>query len=143
MLPITALLYGALAASAALILESILFPVALGPILLLFAALIEEGSKFAFLLQWQKRFSHTSWVTLQTYFSLFCFGLGFALVELTLATPPSITILLSLAGTHLLTVMLLGQSILSKSLSLPLRASIFMVAVALHVAYNLFFATLQ
>lgn len=143
MFPFTALIYGTLAAGAAFLLESIfLTGLSLGLIVFTVGALIEESMKLLFLFQYRKRFlsSGSSSVSLQLLlFTLF--GIGFALVEVFLALPPDTSTLLALAGIHMLTSLLLGYALLVPSpISLPAGL---MLAVGVHIAYNLLTASLQ
>lgn len=137
-------IYGALAASAALLLE-ILFLSGLAFSLSVFigGAIIEEGLKFLFLLGWQRRTSYVAIVPLQTFFALLCFGIGFATIELALAMPPKTTIALSLASLHIATSLILGYAILSPKSRGYMFIFWLSVAIFLHVMYNAFFASLQ
>ena len=145
MFPFTALIYGTLAAGAAFLLE-ILFLTGFSPGLIAFTAgaLIEESMKLLFLFQYQKRFppSIPSSIPLRLLpFSLF--GIGFALIEILLAIPPDIGILLALVGIHTFTSLLLGYVLLSKERSLIFLPIGIISAVCAHTAYNLFIASLQ
>ena len=145
MLPLTALIYGTLAAGAAFLLE-ILFLTGFSSGLTAFAtgALIEEGMKLLFLFQYQKRFppSIPSSIPFQL-FSFSLFGIGFALIEIFLALPPDIGILSALICIHTFTSLLLGYALLSRERSLIFLPVGIISAVCAHTAYNLFIASLQ
>ncbi len=145
MFPITSLIYGALAALAAFLLESLfLTGMSLHFITFLVGALLEEGAKLLFLFQWQKRFIASAPPLLPYQFFLFgLFGMGFAIIEISLASPPNISILLSLASIHTLTSLLLGYILLKKSSPLSLLFLGFILAVCLHTGYNLVVTSLQ
>jgi len=142
---LTSFIYGTLAAGAAFLLESLfLTGISFTVITLLAGAFLEEGAKLIFLLQWQKRFLPSIPNILSYQLLLFTlFGIGFAMVEIVLAAPPQISILLSLASIHALTSLLLGSFLLFKKSSAITLPFGFVLAVFLHTAYNLIIASLQ
>ena len=145
MLPFTALIYGTLAAGAAFLLEILfLTGLSLGLITFIGGALIEESMKLLFLFQYRKRFhaSMPSSIPLQLlFFTLF--GIGFALVEISLALPPDIGTLFALAGIHTCTSLLLGYALLARTLSPIFLPAGLMLATGVHAAYILLVASLQ
>lgn len=145
MFPLTALIYGALSALAAFLLESLfLAGVPLGPMILLAGALIEESAKLLFLFQWQKRFQDQvpPLLPLQLLLCVF-FGIGFASVEIAIALPPHLSTILSLASVHALTSLPLGYAIMRKGGSPRALLLCLGLATCLHTAYNLFAPSLQ
>lgn len=145
MFSFTAVIYGILAAGAAFLLESLfLTGMSLNIVAFLMGAFLEEGAKLLFLFQWQKRFLASVPPALPYRLFLFSlFGIGFAIIEISLASPPNINILLSLTGVHTLTSLLLGYILMRKSSSLsPLLLGL-ILALCLHAGYNLMVDSLQ
>lgn len=141
-------IYGALAAGAAFLVEILL----LSDVLLhsisfwtfLIGSLIEESAKLIFLLQWYRRFVSAP-ITLPI--ALICstlFGAGFASVELYFAFPIPITTAVSLASIHIFTSLLAGGAMLVRilpSLQVRLFLIILTINTLLHTAYNLLIAS--
>lgn len=145
MFPFTAVIYGILAAGAAFLLESLfLAGMSLTISAFIIGACIEEGMKFLFLFQWQRRFliSYPSALPFRL-FAFALFGIGFASVEVFLAVPPHIGILLALTSVHTLTSLLLGYALSVKKLPQISLIIGFVLAVLIHTAYNVFTASLQ
>ncbi|MBP6889619.1 MAG: hypothetical protein KBC83_04475 [Candidatus Moranbacteria bacterium] len=145
MLLFTALIYGILAAGAAFLLESLfLTGLSLNILVLIAGAILEEGAKFIFLFQWRKRFLPLVPILLPYQLFLFTlFGVGFAMVEISLAVPPKISILLSLTSIHILTSLLLGSFLILKKSSPIMLPLGFILAISLHTTYNFIVASLQ
>lgn len=140
---ITVLIYGALAASASLLLEILFLPGAFAGLAIFVAgAVIEEGLKLFFLLQWQKR-APSPPSPLRSFLVPLCFGIGFAGVEIALALPPMISVTLSLAGIHIATSFIIARAILSSESRKYIRFFWLGIAISIHIAYNMFFASLQ
>lgn len=145
MLLITSLIYGALSAGAAFLLESLfLTGMPLNIVTFLMGAFLEEGAKLLFLFQWQKQFLASVPPALPYRLFLFSlFGIGFAIIEISLASPPNINILLSLTSVHTLTSLLLGYVLMRRSSSLSPILLGLILALCLHTGYNLIVASLQ
>jgi len=145
MFPFTVIIYGTLAAGAAFLLEILfLTGLSLGFITFIIGALIEESMKLLFLFQYQRRFcsSMPSSPLLQLlFFALF--GIGFALVEIFLALPPNTGALFALAGIHMLTSLILGYALLTRKISPFFLPAGLVLAIGIHVTYNLLITSLQ
>lgn len=140
---IIAFIYGALAAGAALLFEGVILTgLAAGIILFVLGAGIEESLKLLLLIQWRKRFPSPS-TPFRHFLAAACLGAGFAGIELWLAAPPTIAIILSLLSVHIATSVVLSLSTLAERPTLMLRAGVLGLAITLHAVYNLFFSSLQ
>ena len=138
---IASFIYGALAASAALLSEGIILAgLSSGPALFILGACIEESLKLLFLVQWQRRFPFQTSLHL---LAAACLGAGFASIEVWLAAPPTLSIALALTLVHITTSIVLGYGTRSGGPFTLLRGSVLLAAIVLHTVYNLFFASLQ
>ncbi|MBP7811669.1 MAG: hypothetical protein KA054_02395 [Candidatus Moranbacteria bacterium] len=145
MFPFTVIIYGTLAAVAAFLLEIIfLTGFSLGLITFIIGALIEEGMKLLFLFQYQKRFCSSMPSSPPLRFLFFAlFGIGFAFFEIFLALPMNTEILLALISVHTLTSLILGYTLLTRKLSHFLLPAGLVLAIGIHVTYNLLITSLQ
>lgn len=151
-MPLTALIFGALAGCLALIIELVVLGI--GSDLnstrhaldfsnittLALAALIEEAMRFLFLHQFFRRFPNVATLKLGTLSLLgIAFGFGYALLELGLINfAPGSAPLLPLLGILAVHIFLSVLITLSFSRKLPLRPlSALLLIFVLHLLYNL------
>lgn len=149
-MPLTALIFGILGASLALVIElvvlnlggslssSTLLPNFSNLSTLALVALIEEGSRYLLLRQYLIRLTQDtlcSWQ--QALLTGLAFGIGFASIELVFLFSIESTPLFPIIGIALVHVVLSVLFALSLTKNLPLPAVlVFVFGVALHFAYN-------
>ena len=136
-----ALLYGLLAAAGAFMIEVLVLGTIHTPTALLFGSMLEEGVKLAFLMAWSQRFAFHLVSQRYRLIIAIIFGIGFSLAELSIATPPTFSIILSLMSIHIITALILGYVAIFKRNSLIALCIGFFLACSIHIAYNLSFAT--
>lgn len=149
----TIVIFGALSASFALLLEigilslgDITTPTFVAPRLsdfftLFAASLIEEFSKFLFLLQYTRRFFATLSPSLWGMLLLgLLFGIGFSIPEFALAlstSPDSLLPLVGIMALHIVTSMIIATLVLYRRSRSLIELALFLgSAVALHFLYN-------